>query len=465
MFSVFLQFSVLSVLAAVPLINFATPLNHIPPSWETLGHPPAGTTIDLHVALKAHDENALVDALYEVSTPRSPKHVLSNNPPRRTMYSHLCRCSVVDIRVSSTPGLHTIVYSDYSPRPSRRHTAAAGWLTITEVPVSQANELLGASYQLYRRTGTNDTTVLRTIGYVLPMALHTHVQTVAPTTSAPVGGTADMAPQPAVTPADLRWLYAYMPAATDRNMIGIVGFGGDCPSTDLTRFMLKRRTDANDATFKVERINGGGYNPNNPDEEPNQNIQYALDIAYPTPLTFYSVGGNNVYDAKTKEPPPTYTWRGKTRVRLRRRPADDQYFFSAAIQPDLFSLCNFHGLCGAAGRGIPDISAQAFKFSVVLKNVESFMGDTSCAAPTVAGIISLLNDFLISNDEEPLGWLNCWLYWLYDDGLYDVTSGSYPGCGTDGFSAIAGWDPVPGLGTPRFPELQKIVGLVDTDPE
>jgi hypothetical protein len=57
----------------------------------------------------------------------------------------------------------------------------------------------------------------------------------------------------------------------------------------------------------------------------------------------------------------------------------------------------------------------------------------------VAGIISLLNDYRISNGKAPLGWLNPW---LYSEGLNDITSGSNPGCGTNGFSAIAGWDPV-----------------------
>src|SRR6266702_3905657 len=64
---------------------------------------------------------------------------------------------------------------------SRTH--GGGWLTVTNVPVSQANDLLGASYQLYRHTGTNETvTILRTVGYALPAALHAHVQAVVPTT-------------------------------------------------------------------------------------------------------------------------------------------------------------------------------------------------------------------------------------------------------------------------------------------
>lgn len=70
------------------------------------------------------------------------------------------------------------------------------------------------------------------------------------------------------------------------------GLRGDCPSpADLETFTLKRRTDADDATFNVVQINGGEYDLSKPDEEPNQNIQYALAMAYPTPLNFYSVGG------------------------------------------------------------------------------------------------------------------------------------------------------------------------------
>jgi hypothetical protein len=60
----------------------------------------------------------------------------------------------------------------------------------------------------------------------------------------------------------------------------------------------------------------------------------------------------------------------------------------------------------------------------------------------VAGIISLLNDYLLSQGKPPLGFLNPWLYGKGLKGLKDITSGSNPGCKTKGFSAIAGWDPV-----------------------
>ncbi|KAH9043043.1 Pro-kumamolisin, activation domain-containing protein [Lactarius pseudohatsudake] len=190
-----LQLSALSVLTAVPFANFAMHLpppwhdirvkhtwNAVPPNWEALGHPPAGTTIDLHLALKPHHENALVDALYNVSDPRSPKHVLSNIPPRMTYLhmpllryrygAHLSKEQVAQLvaphpdapgLIKSWLGHHTV------PSSSISTTHGGSWLKLTGIPVSQANELLGASYQVYRRIGTNDSSILRTVGYGLVM--------------------------------------------------------------------------------------------------------------------------------------------------------------------------------------------------------------------------------------------------------------------------------------------------------
>jgi len=75
----------------------------------------------------------------------------------------------------------------------------------------------------------------------------------------------------------------------------------------------------------------------------------------------------------------------------------------------------------------------------------------------VAGIISLLNDYLISKGEPGLSFFNPRIYSDFLPGFNDITSGTNPGCGTDGFSAIVGWDPVTGVGTPNFDVLEKIL--------
>jgi hypothetical protein len=60
--------------------------------------------------------------------------------------------------------------------------AGRNWLTIYNLSFTKVNTLYGASYQVFRHTEMNET-VIRTISYSLPAALHEqpHVQTVAPT--------------------------------------------------------------------------------------------------------------------------------------------------------------------------------------------------------------------------------------------------------------------------------------------
>ena len=40
--------------------------------------------------------------------------------------------------------------------------------------------------------------------------------------------------------------------------------------------------------------------------------------------------------------------------------------------------------------------------------------------------------------------------------FHDITEGTNPGCGTAGYNATAGWDPVTGLGTPNFLVLRQL---------
>jgi tripeptidyl-peptidase-1 len=68
-----------------------------------------------------------------------------------------------------------------------------------------------------------------------------------------------------------------------------------------------------------------------------------------------------------------------------------------------------------------------------------------------------LNDYRISLGKPTLGFLNPLLYSNLTTAFNDITSGQNPGCSTNGFKALAGWDPVTGFGTPDFLKLQAIV--------
>jgi len=66
-------------------------------------------------------------------------------------------------------------------------------------------------------------------------------------------------------------------------------------------FMEVGRPDTKDATFAIERVNGGGYDPSHPGYETNVNMQYAQAMAYPTPHIFYSTGGSMKYPPSSNE--------------------------------------------------------------------------------------------------------------------------------------------------------------------
>jgi tripeptidyl-peptidase-1 len=243
--------------------------------------------------------------------------------PRGRYGRHLSKAQVAELVVPPLDVLelvHTWL-EHHGVLPSTITTKHGGsLLTLIGVPVSRANNLLSASYQLYQHIGTNET-VLRTLSYGLPGVFLAHVHTVVPTThfgfsrsqrqkplkrpsgeaGAPEKAAAGERGTPSlssraqdVTPSTLRWQYetlGYVPSATLRNVLAVGGYFNQYPSPDdLSLFMNEHRTDGDSATFTVIQIEGGGYDANNPGYDANMNIQYAEAMAYPTTLVFYSIG-------------------------------------------------------------------------------------------------------------------------------------------------------------------------------
>ncbi|KAF8699672.1 Subtilisin-like protein, partial [Rhizoctonia solani] len=130
---------------------------------------------------------------------------------------------------------------------------------------------------------------------------------------------------------------------------------------------------------------------------------------------------------------------------------------TSAVSTFLGSIgTTYSGLYNTTGRGFPDVAAQGRSFQIIQKGSTTSVAGTSASAPAFAGVIALLNDYRLSQGKSPLGFLNPWLYSSAASALNDITSGSNPGCGTNGFTARAGWDPVTGLGTPDFVKLQAV---------
>lgn len=103
-------------------------------------------------------------------------------------------------------------------------------------------------------------------------------------------------------------------------------------------------------------------------------------------------------------------------------------------------------------RGIPDVSASGGNHLIAVNGEFITSFGSSLAVPVVASVITLINEVRINAGKSSVGFINPVLY-ANPQAFNDITSGHNPGCGTPGFAASAGWDPVTGLGTPRFPEL------------
>ena len=104
---------------------------------------------------------------------------------------------------------------------------------------------------------------------------------------------------------------------------------------------------------------------------------------------------------------------------------------------------------------------QGTNFLIIVGGVEQPVDGTSASTPSFAALVSLLNDALLAAGQPQLGFLNPLIYQAGSRGFNDITTGSNPGCGTDGFPALAGWDPATGVGTPDF---EKLLALAMADP-
>ncbi|KIJ66022.1 hypothetical protein HYDPIDRAFT_174767 [Hydnomerulius pinastri MD-312] len=105
-------------------------------------------------------------------------------------------------------------------------------------------------------------------------------------------------------------------------------------------------------------------------------------------------------------------------------------------------------------RGLPDIAANGANYVVAIDGGFELVYGTSCASPVSGAIFTMINDARLAVGKKPIGFINPTIYSSDFAGAFnDITMGGNQGCGTAGFTAVPGWDPVTGLGTPNFPKL------------
>ncbi|CZR58166.1 probable tripeptidyl-peptidase 1 precursor [Phialocephala subalpina] len=106
-------------------------------------------------------------------------------------------------------------------------------------------------------------------------------------------------------------------------------------------------------------------------------------------------------------------------------------------------------------RGIPDVSANGVNYVIAIDGNFSYVYGTSASSPTFGSVLTLVNAARLDVGKKSIGFINPVIY--QNPGMFnDITSGGNQGCGTPGFTAVSGWDPVTGLGTPNFPKMLKV---------
>jgi kumamolisin len=111
---------------------------------------------------------------------------------------------------------------------------------------------------------------------------------------------------------------------------------------------------------------------------------------------------------------------------------------------------------GGAGRGVPDVAADADPqtgYRVRVDGTDTVIGGTSAVAPLLAGLVCRLAQAL----GRPLGLLQPTIYaaataGTATAGFRDITQGN-----NGAYSAAAGWDPCTGLGVPIGTALLEVL--------
>lgn len=105
-------------------------------------------------------------------------------------------------------------------------------------------------------------------------------------------------------------------------------------------------------------------------------------------------------------------------------------------------------------RGFPDLSANGANYVIGIDGEFELVFGTSASSPVVGSIFTLVNDARLAIGKNPVGFLNPLIYSpIFKSAFNDITSGGNQGCGTPGFTATTGWDPVTGVGTPNLTKL------------
>lgn len=116
------------------------------------------------------------------------------------------------------------------------------------------------------------------------------------------------------------------------------------------------------------------------------------------------------------------------------------------------------GIYNAGGRGYPDISAIGQDGLIWVRGFPAIDSGTSMSAPIIGAIINRINEERLKIGKGPVGFVNPVLY-KYPEMFNDIVLGGISNdaykCNGKAFNASSGWDPVTGMGTPKYDKMLK----------
>lgn len=123
--------------------------------------------------------------------------------------------------------------------------------------------------------------------------------------------------------------------------------------------------------------------------------------------------------------------------------------YLTTVTPDFnFTAAQFNN--SGSARAFPDVSANGASYVIAVIRQFALVFGTSASSPAFGSVVTLINEQLAAAGKKPVGFINPVLY-ANPGVMNDIVNGTNPGCGTEGFSASAGWDPVTGLGITTSP--------------
>ncbi|KAJ7931745.1 family S53 protease [Mycena leptocephala] len=503
--------------------------SNAPQGFASLGAASAAQPIKLRIALASKDISGLESALLDVSTPSSPKYG-----------NHLTKDEVNAYLAPSDEALAAVQNWLSSNNVTAVSSGAAGdWLTA-KIPISKANDLLGANYETFQHINSGKS-YARTLTFSLPADVAVHIDDIHPTTTfnnplsvRPVLSVPDSRKKGSngtststaascaktVTPTCLQTLYGIptTPGTESSNSIAVAGnIEQFAQKADLKKFLTSFRKDlSSSTTFSTQTLDGGENTQSAADAGTEAlDIQYTVGVATGVPVTFVSVGEDsqdgdlggfldivNFLADEDNVPQVMTTSYGENESDLSQAlafklcnaymglgargtsvlfasgdggveggQAQSCTTFQAAFPagcPYLTAVGSVHGTAPETASdfssggfsnyfGIPDYQADAVaKYLDVLGSTNK--GLFNASGRGYPDVSAQGENVQIVSAGQTGGFLNPFLY-ANAAALNDVSAGSNPGCGTDGFPAKAGWDPVTGLGTPNFSALKAAAGL------